>query len=432
MVAITYFDKFLKNNYATGEIARLVNEEHSMLDYCPTEGGGGGLQLIDVLIDKTPAGRGGTLAYAQTGSQQANNSNVGGAQWIVPWGDYDQAVEIPDKIIDLSQNDTKAFFQNKKEEIDRLFGVFADSMEQYLFRNAGRSMCYGVFTSSTGVIQCNPKSDAVNIYVGDILQISANDGTSTGHTIVSASGLGYVIAVNHNAGTVTVSATSGGAAGAPANWVNSTAYYYFRNGDFGGDTTPLTIISGLQGFIPATDPTGTFLNVDRTVNVAARSGVRLTTAECAGLNTEQRIKKLAARMASMPWSGGANNSGDIKIWLHPVPWAQLAETLEARGQRSLSEKVGIFNFEQIKVRTANGEVSVMPNKYCPIDLGLWTNRKYMKLRHPSGFPKILNGDGLQMMRKSDSNNYEFRLVSYPAFLVKAPGFFGRFPVDATF
>lgn len=422
-VATTYFNNFLKYNYNKAEQIRLVNQDHAALDYFGNQQSGGGLSLVDELIDHTPSGRGATLAHAQAGSQQTANSNVSGAQWVVPWGEYVGAVEIPDKVIDLSASDMGAFFQNKKEEIDGLYGKFADSFEQYMFCDSGRSLGSG--TISTGVITFASAADTNKFCVGDLLQASANDGTSTGHSLLGSGSIGYVIAVNENAGTVTVSATSGGAAGDPASWTGTM--YFFRYGDFGGTSTPNTIVYGLPAFIPATDPSDTFCGVNRAINVGARSGVRIAAAAVAGKSTEQRLGMLCARMHSASYS-----STPTAIFVHPMAWYSLSEELSARGTRPLTEKVGNFSFQTLKLQTPGGEVPILSSKFCPVNVAFAVNKKYLQIKHPSGFPKVVSGDGLQLVRKGDSNVYEYRIASYPALLVRAPGYFGRVTLDITF
>lgn len=423
MPATTYFDNFLKNNYVTGVITKLVNEEHVFLDKL-SKSTGAGYQLIDILIDKNAQGAGATLAAAQAGSQQAANSNVGGAQWIVPWGDYSACVEIPDKTMAQSASDLGAFFEAKKEEIDSLYRTFGDIMSAYVLRDSGHSLATG--TISSGVITLTNKSDAVNFERGQLLVASANDGTSSGHTLLGSGSIGYVIAVNANAGTVTVSATSDGTAGTPGSWTGTM--YLFRSGDFGGSGAT-QILDGFGSYVPATDPSDTFRNVARAVDVVARSGVRLTAAECAGLDIETRIKRLLARMAS-----NAKSRAPKDIFLHPMVWQSLANALEARGARPLDGKAGTMNFSKLQLASPGrgGMVDIWADKFMPIDACYAVDFEYIKLRHLDGFPKIVNGDGLTMLRKATSNNYEFRLTTYPAFYVKGPGFCGRCPMPAVY
>jgi len=203
--------------------------------------------------------------------------------------------------------------------------------------------------------------------------------------------------------------------------------YFFRNGDFGGTSSPNQIVDGFGAFVPATDPADTFRNVVRTVYTVGRSGVRLTAAECAQLNNEQRIKKLYARMASMRGC----KPGKIGM-CHPIVWQSLAESFEARGQRVIDGKLGIANFSKIQIATAAGTIDIVPNKFMPIDAFYALNPDFLRIKHLDGFPKVVNGDGLQMLRSASANTYEHRIVSYPAHVVRAPGHQGRCPMAYTF
>lgn len=431
MPANSYFDAFLKENYSKGEVARLVNEEHPFLDRL-SKSTGTGKYFVDVLIDKNASGVGATLPDAQAASGQTNNSNVGGAEWIVPWGEYNAAVDIPDKVMAMSASDLGAFFENKKEEIDSLYRAFADVLEQYILRDSGHSIGSGVCGTSgnVGIITLDNPSDAVNFERGQLLVASANAGTATTDSLLGSGSIGYVIGVDANVGTVTVSATSGGSAGNPTSWSTSSTNYLFRSGDFGGGSSPNAILYGFGSFVPAAAPSATaFCNVVRTVDVVARSGVRLLAADVAGKNIEQRLKQLVTRMHGM-----AKSKYPTDIFVHSSAFLALSECLEAKGFRDVTkmDKAGEFMFPKITLTGPGGNVDVWGDKFMPIDAAYAVNFKYLKLKHLDGLPKVVNGDGLTMLRKATSNNYEFRLVSYPAFLVQAPGFQGRCPVQVSF
>lgn len=415
---VNTFDAFLKDNYDKAEIARLVNEDHVALDMLDTGLKLTGRRWIVPFIDGNPQGLGATVAGAQAGAQQAGTGgSIQGDEWTITYGDYSAHVEIADKVMAVSASDMGAFFEDKKEEIDGLYRSFADTMSSYILRDSGHAL--GSFTISSGVCTLVNKSDIVQFEKGMILAVSANDGTSTAHALLTAN-LGYVIAVNYNAGTFTVSATANGAAGTPTDWTGTM--YAFRSTDFGGGATPNRIILGYGAWCPAADPTSTvFEGINRAIDPLRRGGVRLTAAEVAGLGIEQRIKRLSVRMASRGIAGK-------KVLLHPEQWQALADSLEARGNRSLDQKVGQFNFASLKLATPRGTVDIFADKFMPIDAAYMFDPQYIKLGSVDGFPKVVNGDGLTMLRKSDANTYEYRLVTYPAYCHKRPSACGRVPL----
>jgi len=424
----TFIQSFFKYNYDREQIPKLVEEDHMFLNKLRKIGGGAGDYFVTALLDHEVQGVGPTVAIQQAAAGQANNANVSGAKWIVPWGDYGASVFITDKEITMSASDLGSFLNSKKENFDSQLRQFGAAMEQMLLVD---NRCLGVGAFSGGTITMTNKSDVVNFEVGQILQASAYDGSTTDELLGSGS-LGYVVAVNANAGTIDVATTSGGSKGTPSSW--SGTIYLWRYGEYTGGASPITIVNSFAQYVPASDPSSTpgtlFNNVDRSFNTVTRSGVRLTASECSGLSTEDRIKKIFSRMASMRGIKMAARD----VLLHPIAWQALANSLEKKGQRILDGKAGTFNFPKVEMATANGIISIWPNKFMPLGSGYVVDFNTTELHYGgnSGFPSVLSEDGLQMVRKSDANTYELRIKSYPAFVVKAPGRQGRFPVLASF
>ena len=414
---LTTFDPFLKRYYNPGQVTALVNKDRPFLAKIKKTMGSGNLWVTPVIF-ANPQGLSADLVNAQLASNQAGaGGNLQGKQWQSTWGDYTGAVSIGDKVIAASRDNVGAFFENQKAEIDRLYEQFADIMGLYSIGDSGHSVTPGTFTISSGVCTLVVPDDIVNIQVGMVLQASANPGTSTSDALIDPS-LGYVIAVNENTGVFTISATSGGSAGTPANWTGTM--YAFRNGDFGGTATPTRIMLGLSAWVPAADPSATsFEGVVRTAGITALSGVRLTAAEIAGVGIEQRIKKLVTRMV-----GRAKGPGPSDVFLNPEKWQALADSLESRGTRPLDGKIGTFNYQKVQLAAGGKMVDIWADRFCPLGRAFAVNFDYIEMKTLSGFPAVVNGDGLTMLRKTTSNDYEHRLVSYPAFQVKAPGYQG--------
>lgn len=418
---LTTFAAFLKQYYNPGQVTALTIKNRVF--YAKVKKSlSSGTPWCTPVIYANPQGGGATLAAAQGAATQAGGGgNLQGKQWQTTYGDYSYVVDVGDKVIAASRDNVGAFFANKTAEIDQAYEGFADVMGAYFIGDAGHSVTPGKFTAVTGgVCTFSQPDDAVMVYQGMIVQISVNDGTDPAHIIVAASGDGFVTNVNQNAGTFTVSATSGGAAGLPANWVNATLYYLFRKGDFGGSGAT-RILLGLSAWVTAADPTSTvFENLDRTIDIAKLSGVRLTAAEVLGQNNESRIKRLIARMC-----GRAGAPPPTDVFLHPEKWQDLADSLESRGNRPLGEKVAGFNFQKIQVATAGGMVNIWGDRFCPFTAAFAVNFDYIEAKSYTGFPSTINQDGTDLLRLSASNDYEYRLTCYPAFQVKAPGYQGR-------
>lgn len=423
---MTGFDAYLKDNYTKDEVGLLVNEDHVFLDKLDTARRGTGRRWIVPIIDANAQGLGATVGDAQAGAEQTTGGNLQGAAWTINWGDYSAHVDIGDKVMAASASDLGAFFEDKKAEIDSLYRSWGDTFSSYLLRDSGHALGSG--TISSGVITLTNKADVVNFERGQTLLPSANDGTSTAHIIIASAGTGYVVATNYGTGTVTVAATSGGAAATPSNWTGTM--YFFRGstisgasatGDFGGTSTPNRIVLGFGAWNPSADPGATtFEGVDRTVDIMRRSGIRLVTADVTGLGLEQRIKKLIVRMAS-------RGKRPKDVCLHPEQWQALADSLEGRGNRPIGDK-GTFNYNKIVLATPAGNVDIWADRYAPVTDVYALDFDAVRFATLDGFPKIVNGDGLTMLRKSNANVYEYRLVSYPAYCHRIPNATGRAPL----
>lgn len=414
--SLTTFDAFLKRYYNPGQVTAITNKDRPFYSKVKKTEGSGGLWVTPVIYANSQASSS-TLANAQTVAA-ATGGTLQGKQWTSVWGDYNAEVQIGDKVIAASKDNVGAFFENKKAEIDRMYEQFADTMSVYLIGDAGHSVTPGSFTISSGVCTLTNPDDIVNVLVSMQLQASANDGTSSGHTLLGAGTIGYVIAVNVNAGTFTVSATDAGAAGTPGSW--SGTMYAFRLGDFGGSGAT-RILLGLGAWVPASDPSATtFENVDRTTAITALSGVRLTSSEVSGVGIEQRIKKLVTRMV-----GRGMGPGPSDVFLNPEKWQALVDSLESRGTRPIDGSIAKFNYQRVQIAAGGKLVDVWSDRFCPIGTAFAVNMDYMELKSLDGFPKVVNGDGLTMLRKATTNDYEYRIATYPAFQVPAPGYQGR-------
>lgn len=428
------FDAFLKDNYTGDEIARTVNEDHFFLDDLDTKSRGTGRRKIVPLIDGNPQGLAPTVVTAQLGAEGVQpGANIIGAAWTISWGDYVGHVDIGDKVIDASASDMGAFFEDMKEEIDGIYRAFADTMSSYLLRGPGHALGQAS-NLAAGVITLATASDIVNFERGQILVQSAGDGSTSSDTLLGPGTLGFVFAVNYNSGVLSVATTAAlalaGTAGSPTNWTSTG--FLFRDGDFGatayagaGSAPAFTrIVLGYGAWNPATDPTATlFEGVDRSVNIIRRSGARLTSAECSGLGIEQRLKRLAVRMSSRAKKAK-------KGLVHPEQWQALADSLETKGLRNITstDEVGVFNFESIKLNTPAGAIPIYSDKFMDPLAAYLYDPKGIRMQTLSGFPKVVNGDGMSMLRKATENTFEYRIAAYPAYWHRDPAMTGRCPL----
>jgi hypothetical protein len=409
----TTLDSVLKNYYNQKYVTNLIQSESAFMSKLTKNPNGTGKKNIFPIIYGADEGISATLANAQT-IAAASGGSLQAEDWICSWGTLESSLQIDAKLIKQSASDMGSFIDAQKVSIDAHFKKWSQVLCRYLLTSKARNL--GSFTESTGVCTLTNAADVVNYSKGMQVQASANAGTATSDALLGSGSIGYVIGVNPNAGTFTVSATDLGAAGTPSSWTGTM--YGFRLGDFGGTSSPAVVLDGFADWCPAADPSATLFNsVDRTQNIMALSGVRLTAAEIAGLGLEARIRKLASRMF------GRGYGAPEDIWMDPDNFLALAESLEARGIRDPIGKDATFGFQTIHVATPGGIIPIWAEKNMPYGAIYATRKDAFVLDSLGACPQYLDDDGLKMLRKATTNVYEIRLVGYPCTRA-IPGYLG--------
>lgn len=362
-----------------------------------------------------------SLSRAQTSA-----TNVVGKKFILTAGDYQGAVEIGDKVITASRGNPGAFLRNKAAEMDGLYSQMADNISTYLYGNSGNSI--GRIASFTGttpgpyVFTLTEPTQAMNFEVGMTLVFSAGDGSGASDaqrgTVTNGVGTTVTVtAVDRSLGTVT--ATGASAALTPTN--ND---YIFRAGDFRGDqNASVFIFHGLGDFLWPDSSPPTIYSMVRTDDPVRLAGAKVPAAAIAGMNIEERIQMLGAYMV-----GRYKGPGPSHGFMNPEDWQNLSVSLQSRGIRPLKDDTTRFNFMALEVVMGGQMVKIFPDRFCPkgtffaLRLKDWTLHSMLDLIHP------ISQDGLTILRQGTSNDYEYRIVSYPALCTVAPGWSGRVAV----
>lgn len=365
------------------------------------------------LIHGNPQG----IAARDLETAQINKSNVLGKKFILTAGDYQGSVDIGDKVITASRGNPGAFLRNKAAEMDGLYEQMADNIATYVYGNSGNAI--GQISAQVGGAGTGPNggdvflltepTQTINFEVDMHLDSSSDDGTVNadpdGDTDV------HVLAVNRAEGTIEVQTVS---SMAPDEFL-------FRTGDFGGlDGAHSFIFHGLQDFLYPTDTPTDIYSMNRLSDPQRLAGSRVPSSELSGLNIEERIQLLGAYMV-----GRYKGPGPTHGFMNPEDWQNLSIALQSRGVRPLKDDTTRFNFMAIEVVMGGKLVRIYPDRFCPrgtffaLRLKDWTLHSMLKLLHP------ISQDGLTLLRKGTSNDYEYRIVSYPALVTVAPGWSGR-------
>jgi hypothetical protein len=361
-----------------------------------------------------PVQFGTTNGYAQFTEAQTNQSPDLLAEFMVPIvRDYAIAT-IDGATKEATRNDKGAFENAARLRVDGAINDLMRREAQALYRTGtgtiGRIATGGI---TAGVITLAESATGIFFQKGQVLQASSTDGGGT-----TRAGVGYVIGVDPQSGTVTVSATSGGAAGTPSGW--AAGDYLYPKGDQNSRPT------GILGWLPvANRPTpGTssvFFGVDRSVDPTRLAGVYLDT-------SDQTIEEgLIDGLSQVNLFGGTPDY----IFVHPTGFRALQKTLQAR--KTYAETVienGEISFQAIVIQGDSGPVPVLSDPFCVQGYAFALQMDTWKLFSMGDVPKILTyDDGITMFRTSNNDSLECRVGAYFNLVCNAPGYNGVFKIS---
>ena len=396
-------DAALKELYDDQKVQSLVYKNNPFLAMVPkfTEFGGRSMPLP--MVYNTSQGRSATFATAQANQTAADVAAFN----LTRAKDYSIA-KIDNQTMLASKTDKMAFINGATLVIDNAVRALTNSLSTSLFRS-GTGTIGTIGTITSGVITLTNAGDVVGFERNMVLQANATDGGAS-----PRGAAGYVVAVDRSAGTVTVSTSYSGSAATPSGWVN---------GDFllvQGDNNAK--VKGLLAWLPKTAPGATeFFGVDRSVDPTRLAGVRY---DGSAQNNEEALidgSLLVAREGGLP---------DVCITSF-ASYSALEKSLGAKAQYVTMEGPAEIMFPGILINGANGQIKVFPDRSCPAKTAFLLQMDSWKLYSLGDAPQIARyADGLEMLRVSNDDAAELRVVYYAQLGCSAPGHNGVISLGA--
>lgn len=390
------FGNALKVHYTSDRVQNMVYKDNTLLALMPKYENFGGKNLPIPTIFANPQGRSGTFSNAQ-----GNKTSTKVASFtLLRQHDYSLA-SIDNETLEASKGDQNAFMEAATTEIDGAINSAARSLATAMYRSGSGTIGVvnqTVFTGTT--LQLATPEDVVNFENGMTLCVSATDGT----TSVRA-GTMQVTGIDRDLGTLTF-----------ANAIN-TYIPAIANGDFisvQGDYA--NKIKGLQAWLPDVAPTfgDNFFSQDRSTDATRLGGVRY---DGSALPIEEALIGAIHRVAR---EGGR----PTHCFLSFTKWDELAKAIGSKVQY-IEEAVKIgeanLNFRGIMIHGPKGPVKVMPDMNCPSLRAYLLQLDTWKLYSLGKAPRILDTDGLKMLRDSTSDSVEVRVGYYAQVGCQAPG-----------
>lgn len=403
------FDAALKQHYTDERVQNMVYQDQPFLAMVPKYEKFGGRNLPIPVIFGNPQGRSATFSRAQTRGA-VTNTRID-EFLITRVKDYSIAT-IDNETIEASKGDANAFLEAATTEIDGAIHVLKRSLGVKLYGTGfgGIGVLNGGSVAGTTLTLATVE-DITNFEVG--MELTAAAAETTGATrAYGSSGNGLIVtAVNRRTGVLTF----GFAANDATNGIPTigTTDVLFVRGDRQEGASPVAIcISGLRAWVPTADPAATaFFGVDRTLDSTRLSGIRF---DASAMPIEEGLIEGA--------SLGAREGGTPDhFFMSFSKYADLEKALGSKVQY-VDMKVGEIGFRGIAVNGPKGIIKCIPDVNCPNRYGFMLDMSTWKLYSLGKVPRVLDTDGLQMLRQASADGVEVRYGGYLQLGCRAPGY----------
>jgi hypothetical protein len=389
-VTLTSMDYALKTLYPDG-VTPLVYKNNPLLAMLQKNTKFFGRnKVVDVIYANTQ-GRSATFANAQANA----GSHKGIAFTITRKSDYADIV-LDRETIKAAGNDEGAVVDALETETNSAIQVLKNSLAHAVWGDGtGKIGKVASFTGAT--ITLTDVNDAVSFEVGKVINLSS---TLSGGAV--RSGTLQVSAVNRTTGVITFTQNVTTGISAAAN--ND---YIFTDGDYGKKLT------GLQGWLPTTDPSSgeSFFGVDRSVDTIRLAGLRY---DGSALSIEEALIQAAARL-------GREEGAPDYCFMNYLDFANLETAL---GSKKVYEDIagpyGI-GFKGLVIHGPNGDIRAVSDRNAPrgfaylLEMDTWT------LHSLGEAPEIISDDGVKMLRQNSADGFEARMAYYAQLACEAPG-----------
>jgi hypothetical protein len=397
---ITAFTPALKQHYTNDRVEMMVYKDNPLFALMPKYEKFGGVNLPIPIQYATTNGRSASFSTAQTNKTASKFK----AFTLTRVSDYSLA-SIQNEVIEASMGNSEAFLEAATNEIDSAFMSASRSIATAMFRNGSGSIgqvansSYATTTLTLGNSTANDPTSVVNFEVGMTLVVCPNDSSTslrTGTLVVSG--------IDRVNGTLTCSGNL--SAGVSAIAQND---YIFVQGD------PSAKLSGLDAWLPSTVAATAFFGVDRTADSTRLGGISY---DASAQNIEEGLLDAANLVAR---EGGRPDHCFVSF----QNYSNLEKALGSKVQYVNAPASPDIGFEGIKIHGPKGEIKVIPDQNCQSSVAWMLQLDTWKLYSLGKAPKILEADGLKMLRDSSADSVEVRIGAYLQMGCRAPGWNAR-------
>lgn len=353
-------DQILKQHYATGPLLNMAAQQNTMYGLLTKKNkrstsSGGGRSWTQPIRISYPGGGSSDFATAMNAQNNASGFGV----FTVQRKSHYRLAKMQTELLEATETGAEDAFEDMIDELDRGIEAEANYLNFRLFRTAGGAAGQMTNTAfNTAVLTLSDPSDAWAYVKGDIVNLSATNGTGT----LKAGSL-QVASVQRSAGTITFTGNiSAGVATAAQN------DFLFLAGDYG------VALSGFADWVPDAAPTSTlFYGQDRSIEPEMLGGLRVNAS-----GTGEPVHEVLIDMMGKADQFGANL--DVII-MHPLATADLTKQLEGKWVIIKAQDYdgdAEVGYKGWNVSLNGKDVTILTDRVCPqqhaygLQLDTWT------------------------------------------------------------
>lgn len=320
--------------------------------------------------------------------------------------DY-QVSGISGEALAAGDGDENTIYNTLRGEMEGSMRNLNRSIQIHSWRNGGgqRAQGNGSYSVSGATATFLQAADITGFEVQMKCDFSADDGYNNGGSLagVRAGGPLTILSLDRIAGTVTFTQNVNTLTGVTNN------DFIFRNGDY--SLGPY----GVLRWCPVTAPVSgdNHFGVDRSVDVVRLAGLRYTGN---GGNKEETIID-AAELA------GREGAEDLTAFINNLDRADIVKSLGSKALYEPSESTdGDIGYRALNIEGPDGTIKIFSDVNVPrgrfflLDMSTWV------LKSAKGVPRILDDDGLKMLREANNDGYQWRMGGYFQYGCEAPGY----------
>lgn len=398
---LTSFDGALKQHYTSDRVENMVYGDNPLLALATKMEDFGGRNLPIPVIYGNPQGRSKTFSKAQA---RGKLTNTAVDEFLLTRAKDYSIATVDNETLEASKGDANAFMDAATTEIDGAINSLTRSLAIGMYRGTdasiGQVSVEPTETASTFQVQLKNVQDVTNFERQMNLVIySAKSGGSQRSCDGSVTTF-PITAVDRDTGLLTCTGTYSSSGTIAAN------DYVFVDGDRGLG------IAGLEDWVPATAPGATlFFGMDRSVDPTRLGGLRLdgTSAPIEEILIEADAKVGREGFALDHYFMTHSSFGDLK------------KSLGSKVQYVDMQATAKISFRGIMVDGVRGPIKVVPDQNCPSNRIFGGKLAMMKLYSLGKAVRVIDTDGLQMLRQGDADGVEVRYGFYANLGLRAPG-----------